>query len=196
MWPQSAQDHEPSTLIILDWIRVSKSPATWHQLSGMLIAFWNGVVSWYVASQCIFGRTMFSAMHTCVTFTANMLALNVFKHSSLVLYNVITVGTSPKQASISRHFLQHLHLNEGWKSGLECVFQTVLSVNMGPQGISCSAEFLTILTKVPGGLNMLGLAVLKQGSPELCLMITICTAPHNSRLGHLFQHFCLHCSCR
>lgn len=43
---------------------------------------------------------------------------------------------------------------------------------------------------------MLGLAVLKQGSPELCLMITVCTAPHNSRLRHLFQHFCLHCSCR
>ena len=190
------QDHEPSNFVILDWTRVSKSPATWYQLPGMLIAFWNGVVSWYVAPQGIFGRTMFTAMHTCVTLTANMLTLNVFKHSPLVLYNVITVSTSPKQASISSHFLQHLHLNDGWKSGLERVFQTVLSVNMGPEGISCSAKLLTILAKVPRGLDMFWLAVLKQGSPELCLMTTVCTSPHNSRIGDLFQHFCLHCSCR
>ena len=149
-----------------------------------------------MAPQGIFGRTMFTAMQTCVTLTAYMLTLNVFKHSPLVLYNVITVSASPKQAPIGGHFLQHLHLNDGWKSRLERVFQTVLSVNMGPQGISCSAEFLTVLTNVSRGLNMLRLAVLKQGCPELCLMTTVCTSPHYSGLGHLFQHFCLHYCCR
>merc|ERR1719239_1511392 len=59
---------------------------------------------------------MFTTILTRVTLTTNMLTLNVFKHSPFVFYNVITVSASPKQASISSHFFQHLHLNYGFVS--------------------------------------------------------------------------------
>jgi len=52
-----------------------------------------------MASQGIFGRTVFPAMKTRVALTSDMFALYMFKHPSLEFCSIITVSTSPYKAS-------------------------------------------------------------------------------------------------
>ena len=149
-----------------------------------------------MASQGIFGRTVFPAIQTRVALTSHMLAFDMFKHPSLVFNSVITVSTSPYKASVSCSFLPHLHLNHRWKPGLKCVFQTVLSIYMRPQGISSPTIFLAILTKVSRWHGMFRLAMFKEGGPEFGLVTTVGAPPYHSAVRSLFQHFCLHGSYR
>merc|ERR1719312_1261054 len=96
-----------------------------------------------------------------------MLTLNMFKHSPLVLYNVITVSASPKQAPIGGHFLQHLHLNDGFvsiSSASTLDGKASVGVNHPTAVIVATVAILSVVVR------LVGIGVVLQGNLLLTLL--------------------------
>ena len=63
---------------------------------------------------------------------------------------------------------------------------------MRAQCIPSPAEFVTILTRITSGDDVLGLAMLEKRSSELGLMVTIGASPDDTSLARFLHHLCLH----